>query len=103
VVNLALIEQAHCGPYSIKCENHLIFCHQLEKTRACCTANTEHKEAYKRSLAAYLKVPFTNCYVPAMSILATLITSKPISIDFKKIQGKDCIKVFQLKIKATIK
>jgi hypothetical protein len=41
--------------------------------------------------------------VPAASTSATSITLKPILIDFKKVQGKDCIKVFQPKIKATIK
>jgi hypothetical protein len=41
--------------------------------------------------------------VPASSILATSIASKLILIDFKKIQGKDRVKIFQLKIKATIK
>jgi hypothetical protein len=41
--------------------------------------------------------------VPAASTSATPIAPKPILIDFKKVQGKDRIKVFQPKIKATIK
>jgi hypothetical protein len=41
--------------------------------------------------------------VPVASISAALIASKPISIDFKKVQGEDRVKVFQPKIKATIK
>jgi hypothetical protein len=38
-----------------------------------------------------------------MSTLATPIALKPILINFKKIQGKDHIRVFHPKIKATIK
>jgi hypothetical protein len=35
--------------------------------------------------------------------LAASIAPKPIFINFKKIQGEDCVKIFQPKIQATIK
>jgi hypothetical protein len=38
-----------------------------------------------------------------VSTLAAPIALKLILIDFKKIQGEDCVKVFQPKLKATIK
>jgi hypothetical protein len=94
MVDFALIEQACSGLRPIKRENHLAFHCQLEETRACCAANTEHKEAHKKSLAAHLGVPLTDCLTPAAFTSATPITLKPIFIDFKKIQGEDCVKIF---------
>jgi hypothetical protein len=102
-VDLALIEQARGGPCPTKRENRLAFRRQLEETRACRAANAEREEAHKKSLAACLKVPLADCLAPAASTSATPITPKPVLIDFKKIQGEDCIKIFQPKIKATIK
>jgi hypothetical protein len=102
-VNLALIEQSRSGPCPIKHENRLTFHRQLEETHACCATNAECKEAYKKSLTARLKVPLADYLASAASTSATLIAPKLILIDFKKVQGKDCVKVFQLKIKATIK
>jgi hypothetical protein len=102
-VDLALIEQAHGGPRPTKRENCLAFCRQLEETHACHAANAERKEAHKKSLAAHLEVPFANRLAPAASTSAASIAPKPILIDFKKVQGEDRVKVFQPKIKATIK
>jgi hypothetical protein len=102
-VDLALIEQARGGPHPTKCENRLAFRRQLEETRACRTANAERKEAHKKSLAARLEVPLADRLTPAASTSATPIALKPILIDFKKVQGEDRIKVFQPKIRATIK
>jgi hypothetical protein len=102
-VDLALIEQARGGPCPTKRENCLAFRCQLEETRTHCAANAEHEEAHKKSLAARLEVSLANCLAPAASTSATSIAPKPILIDFKKIQGEDCVKVFQPKIKATIK
>jgi hypothetical protein len=103
VVDLALIEQACSGPRSIKRENRLAFRRQLEETRARRAANTECEEAHQKSLAACLAVPLANCLAPATFTSATPIASKPILIDFKKVQSEDRVKVFQPKIKATIK
>jgi virulence-associated protein VapD len=103
VVDLALIEQACSGPCSTKHENHLTFHCQLKETHACCATDAEHKEAHKKSLTAHLEVPLADCLAFTISISATLIAPKPILIDFKKIQGEDYVKVFQLKIKAIIK
>jgi hypothetical protein len=100
-VDLALIEQACGGPHPTKCENCLAFRRQLEETRIYHAANAE--EAHKKSLAACLEVPLTNCLTPAASTSATPIAPKLILIDFKKVQGKDRAKVFYPKIKATIK
>jgi hypothetical protein len=102
-VDLALIKQARSGPRPIKRENRLAFYHQLEETRARRAANAECEEAHKKSFAARLEVSLTDCLAPAASTSATPIALKPILIDFKKVQDKDCVKVFQLKIKATIK
>jgi hypothetical protein len=102
-VDLALIEQARGGPRPTKRENCLAFHRQLEETRAHHTANTEREEAHKKSLAARLEVPLADHLAPAASTSAVSIASKPILIDFKKVQGKDRVKVFQPKIKATIK
>jgi hypothetical protein len=102
-VDLALIEQARDGPRPIKRENHLAFRRQLEETQACRAANAECEEAHQKSLAARLAVPLTDRLVPAASTSATSIASKPVLIDFKKIQGEDRVKIFQFKIKATIK
>jgi hypothetical protein len=93
-VDLALIEQARGGPRPTKRENRLTFRQQLKETRARRAANAEHEEAHKKSLAARLKVPLANCLAPAASTSATPIAPKPILIDFKKIQGKDHVKVF---------
>jgi hypothetical protein len=103
VVDLALIEQNRSGPCSTKRENCLAFCCQLEETRACRAANAEREEAHNKSLTACLAIPLANCLAPVTSTLATPIALKPILIDFKKVQGEDRVKVFQLKIKATIK
>jgi hypothetical protein len=103
VVDLALIEQAHGGPRSTKCENCLAFRRQLEETRARRAANTEREELHQKFLAACLAVPFADCLAPAASTSATPIAPKLVLIDFKKIQGKDRVKIFQPKIKATIK
>jgi hypothetical protein len=94
MVNLALIEQVHIGPCPTKCENCLAFYHQLEETWACYAANTECKEAYQKSLTIYFAVLFADCLMPAASISATSIAPKLILINFKKIQGKDCVKIF---------
>jgi hypothetical protein len=102
-VDLALIEQARGGPRPTKHENRLAFCQQLEETRARRAANAEREEAHQKSLAARLAIPLANRLVPAASTSATPIAPKPILIDFKKIQGKDRVKIFQPKIKATIK
>jgi hypothetical protein len=102
-VDLALIEQARGGPRPTKRENCLAFCRQLEETRARRAANAEREEAHQKSLAARLAVPLADRLVPAASTSATPITPKPILIDFKKVQGEDRVKVFQPKIKATIK
>jgi hypothetical protein len=102
-VDLALIEQARGGPRPTKRENRLAFRQQLEETRACRAANIEREEAHKKSLAACLAVSLANRLAPATSTSATPIAPKPILIDFKKVQGEDHAKVFQPKIKATIK
>jgi hypothetical protein len=102
-VDLALIEQARGGPRPTKRENCLAFRRQLEETRARRAANAERKEAHKKSLAARLEVPLADCLAPAASTSAVPIAPKPILIDFKKVQGEDCVKVFQPKIRATIK
>jgi hypothetical protein len=102
-VDLALIEQTCGGLHPIKRENCLAFYRQLKKTRACHAANTERKEAHKKSLAICLAISLANRFAPATSTSATPIAPKPILINFKKVQGKDCVKVFQPKIKATIK
>jgi hypothetical protein len=102
-VDLALIEQACGGPRSTKRENRLAFCRQLEETRARRATNAEREEAHKKSLTARLEVPLADRLAPAASTSATSIAPKPILIDFKKVQGKDRVKVFQPKIKATIK
>jgi hypothetical protein len=102
-VDLALIKQARGGPHPTKHENCLAFRHQLEETRARRAANAECEEAYKKSLTARLEVPLANRLAPATSTSAAPIAPKPILIDFKKIQGKDRVKVFQPKIRATIK
>jgi hypothetical protein len=102
-VDLTLIEQACDGPCSTKRENCLTFCRQLKETQAHHAVNAEHKEAHKKSLAACLEVLLANRLALAASTLATPIAPKPILINFKKFQGKDHAKVFQSKIKATIK
>jgi hypothetical protein len=102
-VDLALIEQARGGPRPTKCENRLAFRRQLEETRARRAANAKREEAHQKSLAARLAVPLADRFAPAASTSAALIAPKPILINFKKIQGEDCVKVFQPKIKATIK
>jgi hypothetical protein len=102
-VDLAFIEQARGGPRSTKRENRLAFRRQLEETRACRAANAEREEAHKKSLAARLEAPLADRLAPAASTSATPIALKPILIDFKKVQGEDRVKVFQPKIKATIK
>jgi hypothetical protein len=102
-VDLALIEQACDGPRPTKRENCLAFRQQLEEIRARRAANAEREEAHQKSLAARLAVPLADCLAPAASTSATPIASKPILIDFKKVQGEDHVKVFQPKIKATIK
>jgi hypothetical protein len=102
-VNLALIERACGGLHPTKCENRLAFYCQLEEIRACRAANAECKEAHKKSLAARLEVPLADRLAPAASTSATSIALKLILIDFKKVQGKDHVKIFQPKIKATIK
>jgi hypothetical protein len=102
-VDLALIEQARGGPRPTKRENRLAFRRQLEETRARRAANAECEEAHQKSLAARLAVPLADRLAPAASTLATPIAPKPILIDFKKVQGEDRVKVFQPKIKATIK
>jgi hypothetical protein len=94
MVDLALIKQACNGPRSTKHENCLPFHCQLEETRAYCATNAQCKEAYKKSLTACLQVLLANHLVPAASISATPIALKPILIDFKKVQGENCIKVF---------
>jgi hypothetical protein len=102
-VDLALIEQARSGPRPTKRENRLAFRRQLEETRARRAANAKREEAHKKSLAARLEVSLADRLAPAASTLATPIAPKPILIDFKKVQGEDRVKVFQPKIKATIK
>jgi hypothetical protein len=102
-VDLAFTKQARGGPCPTKCENCLAFRHQLEETHTCCAANAECNEAHKKSLAAHFEVSLANRLAPAASTSATPIAPEPILIDFKKIQGEDCVKVFQSKIKATIK
>jgi hypothetical protein len=102
-VDLAFIEQTRGGPCPTKRENRLAFHRQLEETRACRTANAEREETHKKSLATHLKVPLANRLAPAASTSAAPIAPKPILINFKKVQGEDRIKVFQPKIKATIK
>jgi hypothetical protein len=102
-VDLALIEQARGGPRPTKRENCLAFCRQLEETRARHAANAKRKEAHQKSLATHLAVPFANRLAPAASTSATPIAPKPVLIEFKKIQGEDCVKIFQPKIQATIK
>jgi hypothetical protein len=103
IVNLALIKQAHSGPCPTKHENCLAFRRQLEETQAHHAANAKCKEAHKKSLAARLEVPLANRLALAASTSATSIAPKLILINFKKIQGKDRVKIFQPKIKATIK
>jgi hypothetical protein len=95
-VDLALIKQARGGPCPIKYENCLAFCQQLEETQAHHTANAICKEAYQKSLATRLAISLADRLAPAASTLATPIALKLILIDFKKIQGKDCVKIFQL-------
>jgi hypothetical protein len=102
-VDLALIEQARGGPRPTKHENRLAFRRQLKETRARRAANAERKEAHQKSLAARLAIPLADRLTPAASTSATPIVPKPILIDFKKVQGEDRVKVFQPKIKATIK
>jgi hypothetical protein len=102
-VDLALIEQACGGPRPTKRENRLAFRRQLEETRARRAANAKREEAHQKSLAARLAVPLADRLAPAASTSATPIAPKPVLIDFKKIQGKDRVKIFQPKIKATIK
>jgi hypothetical protein len=102
-VDLALIEQARGGPCPTKRENRLAFRRQLEETWVRRAANAEHEEAHKKSLAARLEVPLADRLTPAASTSATPIAPKPILIDFKKVQGEDRVKVFQPKIRATIK
>jgi hypothetical protein len=99
-VDLALIEQARGGLRPTKCENRLAFRCQLEETQTRRAANAKREEAHKKSLAARLEVPLANHLAPAAS---TPIAPKPILIDFKKVQGEDRVKVFQPKIRATIK
>jgi hypothetical protein len=94
MVNLAFIEQVCGGPCPIKHENCLAFQHQLEETYACCAANAKCKKAHKKSLTICLEVSLTNCLMPTVSTLAASIASKPILIDFKKVQGKNRVKVF---------
>jgi hypothetical protein len=102
-VDLALIEQAHGGPRPTKRENRLAFRRQLEETCARRAANAEREEAHKKSLAARLEVSLADRLAPVASTSATPIAPKPILIDFKKIQGEDRVKIFQPKIRATIK
>jgi hypothetical protein len=102
-VDLTLIKQARGGLRPTKYENRLAFHRQLEETCTRCTANAEREEAHKKSFAAHLEVPLADRLTSATSILATLIALKPILINFKKVQGENCIKIFQPKIKATIK
>jgi hypothetical protein len=102
-VDLALIKQARDGPRPTECKNHLTFCRQLEETCARCAANAKREEAHKKFLATRLEVSLANRLMPAASTSATPIASKPILIDFKKVQGEDHVKVFQSKTKATIK
>jgi hypothetical protein len=102
-VDLALIEQARGGPRPTKRENRLAFCRQLEETRARRATNAEREEVHQKSLAAHLAISLADRLAPVASTSAAPIAPKPILIDFKKIQGEDRVKVFQLKIKATIK
>jgi hypothetical protein len=102
-VNLALIEQARGGLRPTKRENRLAFRWQLEETRACRAANAKREEAHQKSLAAHLAIPLADRLAPATSTSATPIAPKLILINFKKVQGEDHVKVFQPKIKATIK
>jgi hypothetical protein len=95
--------QARGGPHPTKRENRLAFCRQLKETRACRAANAKREEAHKKSLAARLEVPLADRLAPTASTSAAPIAPKPILIDFKKVQGEDRVKVFQPKIKATIK
>jgi hypothetical protein len=103
VVDLAFIKQAYSGPHPTKHKNRLAFRHQLEETQACRATNAERKEAHQKSLAARLAIPLANRLAPAASPSAAPIAPKPILIDFKKVQGEDCVKFFQPKIKAIIK
>jgi hypothetical protein len=103
VVDLAVIEQAHSGLHSTKNENCLAFRCQLKETHTHQAINAKYEEAHKKSLTACLEVLLANCLTLAASTSATPIALKLILINFKKIQGKDHIKVFQLKIQATIK
>jgi hypothetical protein len=102
-VDLALIEQARGGPCPTKRENRLAFRRQLEETRARRAANAEREEAHQKSLTARLAVPLADRLAPAASTSATPIAPKPVLINFKKIQGEDRVKIFQPKIRATIK
>jgi hypothetical protein len=102
-VDLALIEQARGGPRPTKRENRLAFRRQLEETRARRAINAKREEAHQKSLAAHLAIPFADCLAPAAPTSATPIAPKPVLIDFKKIQGEDRVKIFQPKIRATIK
>jgi hypothetical protein len=102
-VDLALIEQTRGGPRPTKRENRLAFRRQLEETHARRAANAEREEAHKKSLAARLGVPLADRLAPAASTSAAPIAPKPILINFKKVQGEDRVKVFQPKIRATIK
>jgi hypothetical protein len=103
IVDLALIEQARGGPHPTKRENRLAFHRQLKETRARRATNAKREEAHQKPLTARLTVPLADRLAPAASTLAIPIVSKPILIDFKKVQGEDRVKVFQPKIKATIK
>jgi hypothetical protein len=102
-VDLALIKQARGGLRPTKRKNCLAFRGQLEETCARCAANAKREEAHKKSLAACFEVPFADRLTSAASTSAAPIAPKPILIDFKKVQGEDRVKVFQPKIKATIK
>jgi hypothetical protein len=102
-VDLTLIEQARGGPCPTKHENRLAFRQQLKETRARRAANAEREEAHQKSLAARLAVPLADRLAPAAFTSATPIAPKPVLINFKKIQGEDRVKIFQPKIKATIK
>jgi hypothetical protein len=93
-VNLAFIEQTCSGLCPTKHENRLAFYHQVEETQAHCAANAKCKEAHKKSLAVCLKVSLADHFASIASTSATSIAPKPILINFKKIQGEDCIKVF---------
>jgi hypothetical protein len=94
MVDLALIKQVYGGLCSTKHKNCLAFYRQLEETCAYCATNAECKEAHKKSLATCLKVLLANCLALAVSTLATPIALKLVFINFKKIQGKDYVKIF---------